>query len=368
MPREEREAGAGEREHPPAGGARRFVVWMHAPAAPQWSIPPASLDAIRAALGPEWELVSVEVALDATGDGVRATPPEVLEAIADAEVYCGWGIRPEAFAAARRLRWVHSGAAGVGASLFDAMRESDVLFTNSAGIYAEPLAEHALAAIFHFSRALDDAVRAQSEARWAQSALTAADSPLKAGPNAGELAGAVLAIVGYGGIGSALGRRAHALGMRVRAIRRTPGGLPPELETLGGPEDLPKTLEGADYVVLAAPETDETRQLVGEAELALMKRDAVLVNLARGTLVDEEALLAALVERRLRGAALDVFRNEPLPADHPFWKLDNVLITPHVGGTSGRFWERETELIVDNVGRYLAGEKPRNRVDKERGY
>ncbi len=120
---------------PPAGpGPRRFVVWMHAPHAPQWSIPPESLAELRSALGSGWEVVSVEVPLDATGDGARVTPPEVLAAIADAEVYCGWGIRREAFVAGTRLRWVHSGAAGVSASLFDEMRASDVLFTNSAGI------------------------------------------------------------------------------------------------------------------------------------------------------------------------------------------------------------------------------------------
>ena len=348
--------------------ARRFVVWMHAPDHPQWSIPDASLERIGEALGEGWEVDSVEVPLDATGDGARDTPPEVLEALADAEVYCGWGIRPEAFEAARELRWFHSGAAGVRASLFDAMRESDVLFTNSAGVYAEPLAEHALAGMLYFARGLDVATRAQAERAWAQAELTAADSPLKSGRPAGEIQGATLGILGYGGIGEALGRRAHALGMRVRAIRRTRGALPPELEALGGPEDLPKLLAASDFVAITLAETPATIQMLGARELALMRPGAVLVNLARGTIVDEEALVDALAERRLRGAVLDVFQTEPLPADHPFWDLDNVLVTPHVGGTSGGFWERETALIVGNVRRYLAGEELENRVDKERGY
>jgi len=331
-------------------------------------MPSAALDRIREALGGGWAVESVEIALDASGDGVRTTPPEVLEAVADAEVYCGWGIRPEVFGAAKSLRWFHSGAAGVRASLFDEFRHSDVLFTNSANMYSEPLAEHALAGMLHFSRGIDIAVRGQREARWEAGALTATDSPLLAGASAGEIAGATLGIIGYGGIGSALGRRAHALGMRVQAIRRTPGALPPELVRIEGPSFLGELLQTSDFVALAAPETPETRQLLGAEELALMRPTAVLVNLARGSMVDEDALFQALMERRLRGAALDVFQNEPLPADHPLWGLDNVLITPHVGGTSGRFWERETELIVRNVRRYLAGEELENRVDKERGY
>ncbi|MCG8468018.1 MAG: D-2-hydroxyacid dehydrogenase [Gemmatimonadetes bacterium] len=346
---------------------RRFVVWMYAPHAHQWSIPSESLERIREALGPGWEVASVEVALDATGDGARTAPPPVLDAIVDAEVFCGWGIRPEAFAVAKKLRWFHSGAAGVRASLFDAMRESDVIFTNSADMYSEPLAEHALAGMLYFARGLDVAARTQRERHWAQVELTGPESPLLAGV-AGEIGGATLGIIGYGGIGSALGRRASALGMRVQAIRRTPGALPPELERIEGPAFLPELLRTSDYVALTAPETPETRQLLDAERLALLEPTAVLINLARGSMVDEDALAKALMERRLRGAALDVFQTEPLPADHPLWDLENVLITPHVGGTSGRFWERETELIVRNVRRYLAGEELENRVDKERGY
>lgn len=345
---------------------RRFLVWMHAPRVPQWHLPAESLERIRAALGAGWELVSLDVPLEATGDGTSASPPELLEAIRDAEVYCGFGVPRDAFRGARRLRWAHSGAAGVGSSLFPEMRASDVVLTNSAGVHAEPMAEHGLAMILHFARGLDRAVRAQAGGRWAHAELTAPDSPLLR--EEGEVAGRVLGVVGYGGIGSALGRRAHALGMRIRAIRRTSGDSPPEVERLDGPDGLPALLAAADYVALTVPETSETRQLIGEAELERMRPGAVLINLARGAIVDEEALVRALAERRLRGAGLDVFGREPLPPDHRMWTLDNVLLTPHVGGTSGRFWERETDLIVRNVRRYLAGEELENRVDKERGY
>ena len=347
---------------------RRFVIWMYAPETPHWSMPDWSFERIREALDPEWTIDSVRVALEASGDGVRVTPPELLEAVANAEVYCGWGIRRDVFLAARRLRWFHSGAAGARNSLFEEMRESDVIFTNSAGMYADSLADHALAGILYFARGLDVAVRAQRERVWAQSALNSPRSPLHAAPPRGEVAGASLGIIGYGGIGSALGRRARALGMRVQAIRRQVGATPPELDRLEGPDYLPTLLESSDYVALTAPETPETHRLLGAEELARMRPGAVFINLSRGTLVDETALVRALEARRLRGAMLDVFETEPLPADHPLWGLENVLVTPHVGGTSANFWKRETELIVRNISRYQRGEPLENRVDKARGY
>lgn len=342
--------------------SRAFAVWMHAPGHPLWSLPEDALERIRDALGSGWEVRPVRVPLDATGDGAEGAPRELLTAIEDAEVFCGFGIPRPAFRAARRLRWVHSGAAGVGGSLFPEMRESDVLLTNSAGIHAEPMADHAIAMVLYFARGFDIAVRGMRERAWRHERLTGPDLPPR------EVAGRVLGVLGYGGIGSAVGRRGAALGMRVRAIRRHPGDLPPELERLDGPEGLEELLREAEFLVVTVPETGETRGLLGAEELGRMRPSAVLVNLARGTVVDEEALLEALVERRLRGAGLDVFLREPLPPDSPFWELENVLVTPHTGGVSRRFWERETELIVQNVRRYLDGRPLRNVVDKERGY
>ena len=335
---------------------------MYSPAYPLWSIPEESVAAIRSALGEEWEVRSLEVELHASGDGAPEVPEALLREIETAEVYCGFGIRREAFRAARRLRWVHSGAAGVSGSLFPEMRESDVLFTNSAGIHAEPMAEHAIAMMLYFARGLDVAVGGMRAREWRHATLAAASGPSV------ELAGKTIGIVGYGSIGSAIGRRAAALGLKVRAIRRTPGALPRELEWMGGPADLPALLARSEYLALTVPETASTRKLIGAAELAQLPAGAVLLNLSRGALLDEEALLEALLERRLRGAGLDVFRQEPLPADHPLWGLENVLITPHVGGNSSRFWKRETELIVRNVRRYVAGEPLENLVDKELGY
>jgi phosphoglycerate dehydrogenase-like enzyme len=338
---------------------------MYSTSQPHWSMPADSVARVRETLGDEWTVHTIEHEIDATGDGPPATPRPVLEAIADAEVYFGFGIAPDAFREARRLKWVHSGAAGIGGSLFPEMLESEVLLTNSAGVYAEPMADQALAMMLYFTRGLDGAVAGMRAREWRREAIV--------GPGGGvtELAGAVVGIVGYGGIGRALGRRAHALGMRVWALRRSEpaaGDRPDEVEWVSGASGLDELLNESDYVVLTVPQTSETTGLIGERELNLMPRSAVLINVARGRILDEEALAAALGAGRLRGAGLDVFREEPLPPDSPLWKLDNVLITPHIGGTSQRFWDRQTELMVRNIGNYLAGLPLENLVDKRLGY
>ncbi len=342
-----------------------LLIWMYSTSQPHWSMPADSVARVRGALGDEWTVRTIEHEIDATGDGPRATPKPVLEGIADAAVYFGFGIARDAFREARRLRWVHSGAAGIGGSLFPEMLESEALLTNSAGIYAEPMADQALAMMLYFTRGLDGAVAGMRAGEWRREAIV--------GPSGGvtELAGAVVGIVGYGGIGRALGRRARALGMRVWALRRSEpaaGERPEEVEWISGASGLKELLRESDYVVLTVPDTAETTGLIGERELALMPRSAVLINVARGRILDEEALAAALKAGRLRGAGLDVFRQEPLPADSPLWELDNVLITPHIGGTSQRFWDRQTELMIRNIGNFLAGLPLENLVDKRLGY
>lgn len=335
---------------------------MYSPRYPMWSIPAASIARIEEALGSEWETRALEVELYAPGDGAPEPPGQVLRAAADAEVYCGFGIPREVFLAGRKLRWVHSGTAGVGASLYEEMRRSDVLFTNSAGAYAEPMAEHAVAMILYFARGLDVAVAGQAAREWRHRALHGL------GSLAIELAGKTLLVVGLGGTGRAVARRAAALGMRVVAIRRNPGDSPPGVEVVLGREGLLEGLTRADFVALTLPETPETEGMIGVSELDAMGPECVLINLSRGGIVDEEALADALCRGRLRGAGLDVFRREPLPPESPLWELDNVLITPHTSGVSPGFWDRETELILRNIGHYLAGEPLENLVDKELGY
>lgn len=342
--------------------ARKLLVWMYAPEYPLWSMPDADRQRVAAALPETWEAVFLEEEGYFAGDGARGIPDRLIAEIGDAEVYAGFGIPRAAFLAARDLRWVHSAAAGVGGSLFEEMRASDVVLTNSAGLHAEPLADHALAMILFFARGLDIAAVGKARREWLHAEMAGSESRMV------EVAGRTVGIVGYGGIGRAVGRRAAALGMRVLGLRRSPGAAPAEVERMMGPDELPALLSASDYVVLAVPETDETRGWLGATELALLGEGAVLINLSRGGIVEEAPLAEALASGRLRGAGLDVFEREPLPSDSPLWDLENVVITPHTGAVTPRFWERETPLLLDNLRRYVEGRPLVNVVDKERGY
>jgi phosphoglycerate dehydrogenase-like enzyme len=333
---------------------------------PVWDIPDWAVAEIRAELPHGWEMIEIESAADGRGDG-GAPSSEVLEAIEDAEIYMGYGFPPPLFDAAHRdggtkLRWVHSGAAGVGGSLHDGMAASSIVLTNSAGVHAVPMSETLLAMILYFARGLDLAVDAQRRGEWDKRPFEAEDTPVR------ELADATVGILGFGGIGRELARRATALGMRVLALKRRPAEAPPGVDLLFGAQGMDRLLRESDYVAITLPETAATRDLIGADEIGRMRGEAVLLNVGRGRVVDEDALVRALAEGRLRGAGLDVFRREPLPQDSPLWKAPNVLVLPHVSATTQRFWRRQTDLIVNNLRRYLRGEGLRNTVDKRAGY
>jgi phosphoglycerate dehydrogenase-like enzyme len=271
-------------------------------------------------------------------------------------------LRPAHFAAAPRLRWVHSPAAGVGGMLFPAMVESPVVMTNSRGISADTIAEHVLAVTLARFRKLSFAFETQWQRRWAQDAFVT-DPPFR------MIADARVLIVGLGSIGTATARRFAALGARVTATRRRRVDPPPHwLDEVAPPERLRELLPHADVIVVAAPQTRDTRAVIGAAELALLRPDALLVNVSRGKLVDEGALVAALTERPALGAALDVFEDEPLSSESPLWSLPNVLITPHIAGFRPDHWDAVTELFADNLRRFEAGQPLLNVVDKEAGY
>jgi phosphoglycerate dehydrogenase-like enzyme len=343
--------------------SRRLVLDLK-DARPLWAPPAWVAERLAAALPAGWQLVHVGAPADGTGDG-GAGSAEALAAVQGAEVYFGYGITPALFeAAAGRLRWVHSAAAGVGGSLFDAMRHSDVVLTNSAGVHAEPMADTVLAMLLHFARGLDLAVAAQRERRWASDAFDEAGSPVL------ELADATVGVVGYGGIGRAVARRAHALGCRVVASRRAgaDGDGDGIAEVRAGPGALRWVLRESDFVVVTLPLTAETRGAIGAESLRSMRPGAVLVNVGRGGVVDEDALLDALQTGRLRGAALDVAATEPLPRDSPLWRAPNLLLTPHVSATTRKFWPRQVDLMERNLLRYLDGRPLLNVVDKHAGY
>jgi phosphoglycerate dehydrogenase-like enzyme len=331
---------------------------------PVWAPPAWVTQRLRAALAADWELVEVTDPVSGRGDGGGVTA-QALAAVRGAEVYFGLGLPRDLLYAAleppARLRWVHTGSAGVASLLHPELAEHEITLTNSAGIYGPPIAETVLGMILHFLRGLDYAVHAQRRREWGAAVFERSDGGVR------EIDGATLGIVGYGGVGREVARRAAALGMRVLATRRH--ARPDHVALmLIGDDALDRVLAESDVVVLALPSTAATRGMIGARELALMRDGAVLVNVARGDIVDHAALIEALRSHRLRGAALDVFPLEPLPPDSPLWSLDNVLITPHVSGTTTRFWEREAALMLDNLQRYLAGEPLRNVVDPRAGY
>jgi len=260
----------------------------------------------------------------------------------------------QVFAAAPRLRWVHSWAAGVEWLLFPALVERDVVLTNTRGVYGASLAEFALAAMLYFAKGLARMKASQRAGKW---------DPF----DVQMLQGATLGLVGYGDIGRKVAALGAAMGMRVLVLRRHPepaaGAAAPEMVT-----SKRLLCERSDYVVLAAPITPETRHFIGTDELDAMRPEAVLVNVGRGGLVDQTALVAALQRGVIRGAALDVFETEPLPAGDPLYGLDNVLLSPHTADHTATWREEAMRCFLDNLRRFVAGEPLLHVVDKARGY
>ncbi len=282
--------------------------------------------------------------------------------IPDAEILISWSLRPEQFAAARRLRWIHSPAAAVHQLLFPELVASDVVLTNARDVHGPVVGEHAIALLLALAKRLPAAARHQQSRTWGQQAMW------EDRPRPREVTGATLALVGMGSIGREIVTRAAALGMRVIAVREHPERGPAGAHAVHGPAELDRVLAEADFVIIATPLTSTTQGLFNAARLARMKPDAYLINVSRGPIVDEPALAEALRNRTIAGAALDVFNAEPLPPDSPLWSLDNLLITPHTAAVTERLWERHHALIRENLQLYLAGKPLRGVVDKSKGY
>ena len=268
------------------------------------------------------------------------------------------------FPLATRLRWVQSPAAGVGSLMFPELLASDVVVTSARGVRARSIAEHVIGVTIALARQLPLAMRAQGEHRWAQDALEGPQSSVRA------LQGLRMGIVGLGAIGSEVAKMAAALGLRVSAIRRRPEApMPAGVDVVVWPPDrLLDLLADSDVIVLALPHTPDTKQLIGARELDAIKRGAILVNVARGKLLDDEAMVAALRDGRLGGAALDVFAREPLDASSPYWDLPNVIVTPHTAGAMRDYWTPLVALFTENLRRFERGEPLLNVVDKDLGY
>jgi len=269
-----------------------------------------------------------------------------------------WTGRPileKVLAAAPTIRWLHTPSAGVDHLLTPTVLERDITLTNSAGVHAIPIAEFVLAALLSHLKRLPAYAAAQAARRWDRE--TAPE----------ELFERTVLILGAGGIGQAIAERAAAFGVRVWGTRRTARPTP-GVERVVPMDEWRTLLPEVDALVVAAPLTDETRGMVDAAALAALKPGAYLINIARGQIVVESALVDALQSGRLAGAALDTFDEEPLPADSPLWALPGVTITPHATASSPRMRERQIALFIDNLRRLQAGEPLRNVVDKAAGY
>lgn len=329
-----------------------------------FNLPDRVAAAIREATPDGWRTHIVEAETDSFGDGAQQPSDESLRVIPDAEVYFGFGMPRSLFLTGKQLKWVQTGTAGVATLLFDEVREGDVLLTNAAGTYGPTIAEHVLAGVLHFLRAFDLAAEMRRDRNWDQSAFATSRALVR------EVDECKVLVIGSGGLGSEIAWRFEALGARVTGIRRRPGlGAPRGFAAIHGLSELDGLLPHADVIVLSTPLTDETRQLLDAKRLKALRPGAIVVNVARGALLDEAALAEGLEAGRIRGAVLDVFAREPLAADSPLWHLPQVLWTPHVSGVSPRrFWDRLQALFLDNWARYRAGEPLRNVVDKRAGY
>ena len=326
------------------------------------AIEPDRLDALRRAAG------SADVAWVNA-----ATPDEALAAMPGADALFG-KVTPDLLARADRLRWVQAFTASLEHYVFPALVDHPCTLTNMRGLFGDVIADQVMGYILCFARNLHTYIRQQAAARYEPAGGEAARVDNARGPgvvNAMDratifLPDASLGIVGLGSIGAEVARRALAFGMTVRAVDRFPDrARPPEgVDRVDGLDALPDLLGASDFVVIAAPQTPETVGWFDGSLLALMRPTAYLINIGRGAIVPLGPLVAALEAGTIAGAALDVFEVEPLPADHPLWKLPNVILTPHTAGYSPIIARRHLETLAENVGRFARGEALLNVVDK----
>ena len=304
---------------------------------------PGELEQVRS-VSPELEIVNA------------LTEEEALAAIPQAVGMYG-NLTREMLARAESLRWLQTPIAGLEHYMYPELAESGVVVSNMAKIYSDMIADHAFCFILMFARGIHLYMRRQIRGEWQKG------TPVR------HLGDCTLGVIGLGGIGSELARRGKAHDMRVIAVDARPNeelGSSLELDALWSQDRLNELLREADFAVSCVPQTPETVGLIGAEELAQMKSSAYLINISRGVVVKLEALVEALESGRIAGAALDVYETEPLPVGHPLWRMENVILTPHVAADNPHVPQRRIDTLVDNLRRYLAGEEPRNIVDKRR--
>jgi phosphoglycerate dehydrogenase-like enzyme len=315
----------------------------------KWVLPESDRARLESMIG-DGEVISLEDA---------SLLPKVLP---DADVFVGWHFPRDLFAAAKRLRWVHSASAGVEANLFPELVDSHVVLTNSTGLHAVCIPEHVLGQMFILARNFHEALRLQARGEWNRFGV------LSFGGSITELNGSRMAILGAGAIGRNLARLASGLGVQVRIMRRDASRPVPGAEAVVPPSGLADLLAWADWIVCALPLTPDTRGLIDATALQHIRSSAYLINVGRGETIDDDALVHALRVGALAGAALDVFTQEPLPADHPFWSLPNLVLTPHISGYTPQYFAKMLAIFEDNLQRFVKGQPLRNVVDKKLGY
>ena len=301
----------------------------------------------------------------------RKNYDSIADDIRDADVVVSWSLNADQLKSAQNLRWIHSTAAAIHQLMIPEIVNSNIIVTNARSVHGPVVAEHVLALMFALAKRFPTAMRMQQTHNWGQEAMTREQPPIR------ELRDATLGLIGVGSIGGHVAAIASAIGMRVFAVRANPqkgiDWLKADDPTRSqhrvyGSKDLDRVLSESDFVVISAPVTSATQKLIGAHALATMKRDAYLINVARGALIDEPALIKALQEKSIGGAALDVFAEEPLPANSPLWDLDSVLITPHSAGIAHKLWERQYVFFSQNLRNFLSGAPLIGVVNKKAGY
>ncbi|MDP3735529.1 MAG: D-2-hydroxyacid dehydrogenase [bacterium] len=311
-------------------------------------------------LGPhtfrEVHLRQIEEAAAGRAEVVVALPEDATVNLADVDVIAGFPSAMPDFANAPNLRWVHSFSAGVDRVLTPDIRERDILLSNSSGIHATPIAEHILGFLLLFTRGFYRTFKNQAAHVWQK------DETL------GELRDAHVLIVGLGAIGAETARLAAAFSAHVSAVARGAREKSAFVERIGVTADMDAMLPEADFVVITLPYTPETHHFFSAERFALMKPSSVIINIGRGGIIDQAALIDALNAKKIFGAALDVTDPEPLPSDSPLWGMENVIITPHHSGLSGEYMNRAVSLFCDNLRAFLDGSPLPTEVDKIVGY
>ncbi|MBD3299234.1 MAG: D-2-hydroxyacid dehydrogenase [candidate division Zixibacteria bacterium] len=281
-------------------------------------------------------------------------------ALPTAEVYTTFRFSPDQFRLCKNLKWLHLGMAGADSALFPAFKRSRVMLTSSVGLHDDTVPNAAMGFLLSFATGLHQGYAQKNAGEWNRKEIVL---------NRRQLAGQRLVVIGTGRIGQRIGRLARSHGMEVwgvrrsRSLQRLPG-----FDKIVPTRSLRKALETADFVVLAVPGIPATRDLIGAKELRAMKSTAYLINIARGSVVNEKALITAVTRGHIAGAGLDVFAQEPLPTNHPFYRLPNVAMTPHTSGDTVDYSFRAVEMFLKNLRRYCQGKELFNVVDKKRGY